>query len=66
MRNQKWNQHSFRDEEIPETAFEACVFLIHACRHLRNRCEGPLGEAHDIFMDAHDKASKEILREVAA
>lgn len=52
MRNHKWNQFDYRDEEIPQTSFEAAVFLHHAIQHLNNRISGPLGETFDILNGA--------------
>lgn len=64
MRNQKWNQFNHSDDEIPETWYEACVFLDHAIAHLRNRDGGPLGENFDILNGAHNAVRDE--RKVAA
>lgn len=58
MRNQKWNQFDHRDEEIPETWFESCVFLNHAIQRLNNRIDGPLGKTFDILNGAHDAVRK--------
>ena len=60
----KWSQ--FDDQEIPQTAFEACVFLSHARRHLLNRLGGPLYQEHDIIIGAWQAINDEIWPEVAA
>lgn len=59
MRNQKWNQFDYRDEEIPETWFEACVFLSRAEKHLYNRIDGPLNETHQILNKAHADSARQ-------
>ena len=60
----KWSQ--FDDQEIPQTAYEACVFLCHARRHLLNRMDGPLWEDHNIIIRAWQAINDEIWPEVAA
>ena len=67
MRNQKWNQFGYSDEEIPTAGYEACVFLDHALNHIRHY-EGRhiSNDSFRIIIDAHEKARMDIARLDAA
>jgi hypothetical protein len=62
----KWSQFRYNEQEIPETHYEACVFLSHARQHLLNRLGGPLRDDHDIIIRAWQAINDEIWPEVAA
>ena len=61
----KWTQFRYNEQEIPETPYEACVFLSHVRLHLLNRTGGPLNE-HNIILGAWQAINDEIWPEVAA
>ena len=60
----KWSK--FEDQEIPQTAFEACVFLSHVRLHLLNRLGGPLYQEHDFIIGAWNAVNDEAWGELVA
>ena len=62
----KWSKFRYDEQEIPETPYQACVFLSHVRQHLRNRIDDPLYCTHDIILGAWRTINDEIWPDVAA